>query len=101
MQTHFGHDAFRDGQDDVIRATNPALPAFRKAAAFPRMNAAHETIANARARQAYREHHGYVYWSTHPLMEINEKDIPFVIAGLRSNGGHKEWLVAQSLVAPR
>lgn len=55
----------------------------------------------ARARQAYREHYGYGYWSTHPDMEITEEDIPFVIDALRRNGGHKEWHEAQALVALR
>lgn len=91
----------------MAHPNNPALPAFRRADTFPRMNAAPALIATAReqrlarARLAYREHYGYGYWSTHPEMEIHDKDIPFVIAGLRKNGGHKEWLVAQSLVAPR
>ena len=53
----------------------------------------------ARARRTYREHCQYGYWPTHPLMQINEKDIPFVIDGLRRNGGHKEWWEAQALVA--
>ena len=55
----------------------------------------------ARARQVYREHYDYGYWSAHPKEEITEKDIPYVIDGLRRNGGQKEWWEAQALVAPR
>ncbi len=55
----------------------------------------------ARARQAYREHYGYGYWSAHPKVEITEADIQYGIDGLRRNGGHKEWREAQALVAPR
>ena len=52
----------------------------------------------ARARQAFREHHAGCFWSSDPAMEITEEDISFVIAGLRKNGGHKEWWEAQALV---
>ena len=74
---------------------------------FPRMNAEPEITDPAsepllaRARRAYREHYQYGYWRTHPLIQINEGDIPFVIDGLRRNGGHKEWSEAQALVARR
>ena len=55
----------------------------------------------ARARRAFREHFADCFWSSDPAMEITEEDIPLVIAGLRKNGGHKEWREAQALVAPR
>lgn len=74
---------------------------------FARMNAVPEIVDHAReqplarARRAFREHHAGCFWSSDPAMEITEDDIPFVIAGLRKNGGHKEWREAQALVAPR
>ncbi len=55
----------------------------------------------ARARRAFREHHADCFWSSDPAMEIAEEDIPFVIAGLRQNGGHKEWSEAQALQSCR
>lgn len=55
----------------------------------------------ARARQAFREHHAECFWCSDPAMEITEEDIPFVIAGLRKNGGHKEWREAQALQSCR
>ena len=84
-----------------------ALPAVCKTHTLPRMNAAPE-IANpagehrlARARRAYREHFADCFWSSDPAMEITDEDISFVIAGLRKNGGHKEWREAQSLQSCR
>lgn len=67
------------------------------------MNAAPEIIATtreqrlARARLAYRENFARCFWSSDPAMEISEEDIPFIVAGLRRNGGHKEWREAQAL----
>ena len=90
-----------------LRLLSPILPAAREAtilSAMPATNEINDTAPVnrlARAQQAYREHYGYGYWSTHPVMEITEKDIPFVIDGLRRNGGHKEWREAQALVARR
>ncbi len=55
----------------------------------------------ARARRAFREHFAGCFWSSDPAMEITEEDIPFVIAGLRKNGGHKEWREAQALQSCR
>ena len=55
----------------------------------------------ARARRAFREHFAHCFWSSDPAMEITEEDIPFVIAGLRKNGGHKEWREAQALQSCR
>jgi hypothetical protein len=71
------------------------------------MNAAPEITENAReqrlarARRAFREHFADCFWSSDPAMEITEESIPFVIAGLRKNGGHKEWREAQALQACR
>ena len=74
---------------------------------FTRMSAALEITNHARepllahARRAFREHHSDCFWSSDPAMEITEEDIPFVIAGLRKNGGHKEWREAQELQSCR
>lgn len=74
---------------------------------LPRMNAAPQVAECAdetrlaRARRAFREHHANCFWSSDPAMEITEEDIPFVIAGLRKNGGHKEWREAQALQSCR
>ena len=74
---------------------------------FARMNVALEITDHARepllarARRAFREHHADCFWSSDPAMEITEEDIPFVIAGLRKNGGHKEWREAQALQSCR
>lgn len=71
------------------------------------MNAAPQTAEAAReqrlarARRAFREHFAACFWSSDPAMEITEADIPFVIAGLRKNGGHKEWREAQALQSCR
>ena len=99
----------------IVGATlSRALPAARKAATLRRMNAATETAPAptplskeaaenarehrlARARRAFREHFARCFWSSDPAMNITEEDIPFVIAGLRKNGGHKEWREAQAL----
>ena len=65
-----------------------AVPEIADPASEPRL---------ARARRAFREHFADCFWSSDPAMEITEEDIPFVIAGLRKNGGHKEWREAQAL----
>ena len=71
------------------------------------MNAVPEIADHAReprlvrARRAFREHHAECFWSSDPTMEITEEDIAFVIAGLRKNGGHKEWREAQALQSCR
>jgi hypothetical protein len=55
----------------------------------------------ARAQRAFRENHAACFWSSDPAMEITGDDIPFVIAGLRKHGGHKEWREAQALQSCR
>ena len=71
------------------------------------MNAAPEIAEStsesrlARAQRAFRENFASCFWDCRPELEIAEADIPFVIEGLRKNGGHKEWREAQALVAPR
>ena len=69
--------------------------------AVPQTAAAARAERLARARRAFREHFAGCFWSSDPAMEITEEDIPFVIAGLRKNGGHKEWREAQALQSCR
>ena len=82
------------------------LPVARNLRTLHRMNPASATTENVRedrltlARRAFREHHAECFWSSDPAMEITENDIPFVIAGLRKNGGHEEWREAQALLQP-
>lgn len=83
----------------------PALPAACKAPTYHYMKAVPEIATTtreqrlARAQRAFREHFADCFWSSDPAMEITEEYIPFVIAGLRKNGGHKEWCEAQALQA--
>ena len=71
------------------------------------MNAAPEIASNAReqrlarAQRAFRANFAHCFWSSDPAMKITEEHIPFVIAGLRKNGGHKEWREAQALQSCR
>ena len=71
------------------------------------MNAAPEIAEStseqrrARAQRAFRENFAHCFWSSDPAMQIAEENIPFVIAGLRKNGGHKEWREAQALQSCR
>ena len=72
-----------------------------------RMNAVPEIADHARerrlarAQRAFRENFAHCFWSSDLQMQITEEDIPFVIAGLRKNGGHKEWREAQALQSCR
>lgn len=49
------------------------------------------------ARRAYRDFHAQCFWSYRADFEITEKDIPFVIRGLRHYGGHKGYRIAAKL----
>ena len=51
----------------------------------------------ALAQQAYREFFAQCFWSYREDAEITEEKIPFVISGLRENGGHAGYRIAAEL----
>lgn len=51
----------------------------------------------ALAQQAYREFFTQCFWSYREDAEITEEKIPFVISGLRENGGHAGYRIAAEL----
>jgi hypothetical protein len=51
----------------------------------------------AMARQAYRDFFARCFWSYREDAEITEEKIPFVVQGLRENGGHAGYRVAARL----
>jgi hypothetical protein len=51
----------------------------------------------ALAQRAYREFRSQCFWSYRPDLVITEDDIPFVVRGLRINGGHKGYKIVTEL----
>lgn len=51
------------------------------------------------AGSLYRQFRGRCFWSSPDDLEINESRIPFVIKGLRGNGGHLGFKLAGKLRA--
>jgi hypothetical protein len=49
------------------------------------------------ARKAFREFYARCFWSYREDLEITEEWIPFVIRGLRQNGGMAGYRVASEL----
>ncbi len=49
------------------------------------------------AQQAYRDFFAQCFWSYCEDAEITEEKIPFVISGLRENGGHAGYRIAARL----
>jgi hypothetical protein len=49
------------------------------------------------ARKAYKDFHALCFWSYRPDAEILEDDIPWVVRGLRHNGGHKGYRIVTDL----
>jgi hypothetical protein len=46
------------------------------------------------ANQLYREYHTRCFWHCLRELEITEKLIPFVVKGLRANGGRRGFILA-------
>ena len=51
----------------------------------------------ALAQQAYRDFFAQCFWSYREDAEITEEKIPFVVTGLREQGGHAGYRVAAEL----
>lgn len=51
------------------------------------------------ANRLYREFHGQCFWHCRPDLVITEDRIPFVVKGLRGNGGHRGFVLAGKLLA--
>ncbi|MBN8247896.1 MAG: hypothetical protein J0L84_10680 [Verrucomicrobia bacterium] len=51
----------------------------------------------ALAQQAYRDFFAQCFWSCRDDLAITEDRIPFVIQGLRENGGHAGYRIAAEL----
>ena len=49
------------------------------------------------ARRVFKEWSARCFWSSDPNAQINEEDIPFVVRGLRRNGGHEGYRIASDL----
>ena len=49
------------------------------------------------AQQLYREYRGTCFWHCKPDLIITEELIPFVVRGLRENGGRKGFIAASAL----
>lgn len=49
------------------------------------------------AQRAYRDFFAQCFWSYREDAEITEEKIPFVISGLRENGGHAGYRIATQL----
>ncbi len=49
------------------------------------------------ARRAFREFYAQCFWSYRPDAEITEDDIPWVVRGLRHNGGHRGYRVVAEI----
>src|SRR5437764_10585235 len=64
------------------------------------MEAATQTDRERRlelARKAFRDFYAQCFWSYREDLEITEEKIPFVIRGLREDGGRAGYLVAAEL----
>jgi hypothetical protein len=53
------------------------------------------------AQQLYREFYGRCFWHSPPDLVITEELIPFVIKGLRDNGGWSGFVRSASLKSPQ
>lgn len=53
------------------------------------------------ARHLFQEFRAQCFWHCSPNLEITEEHIPLVVKGLRSNGGHRGFLLAAKLLAPQ
>jgi hypothetical protein len=69
---------------DVVAASQPTMP-----------NRAQ--LAN----QLYREFRTLCFWHSPPELIITEEMIPFVLKGLRANGGWKGFMLAEHLEKTR
>lgn len=49
------------------------------------------------ARDLFREYYALCFWHSPSDLEITEELIPFVIRGLRANGGHRGFKLAGML----
>ena len=49
------------------------------------------------AQTLYREYRAVCFWHCKPDLVITEELIPFVVKGLRENGGRKGFLAASAL----
>jgi len=52
------------------------------------------------ARDLFRQFRGQCFWSSPNDLEITEAHIPFVIKGLKENGGHLGFKLAGKLRTP-
>jgi hypothetical protein len=50
-----------------------------------------------RAQNAYREFYLQCFWSAPEDLIITEENLPFVIEGLKLDGGHRGWRLAHTL----
>ncbi len=50
------------------------------------------------AAQLFREYHSRCFWHTRRDLEITEDRIPFVVRGLREQGGHRGYVLAGRLL---
>lgn len=50
------------------------------------------------ARKAYKEFYAQCFWSYREDLEVTEELIPFIIRGLRRNGGHAGYRVVARLL---
>lgn len=50
------------------------------------------------ANLLYREYHTQCFWHCPPKLEITEEWIPFVVKGLRTNGGRRGFVLASKLL---
>jgi hypothetical protein len=53
------------------------------------------------ANQLYREFRTQCFWHSPPDLVITEGLVPFVIKGLRANGGHRGLILATELESLR
>ncbi len=49
------------------------------------------------ARRAFEEFSAQCFWSAPADLQVTEKDIPFIIRGLRLHGGHKGYRIVAEL----
>lgn len=50
-----------------------------------------------RATKLFHEFRGKCFWHSPPDLVITEELVPFVIKGLRDNGGHRGFMLAAEL----
>ncbi|MBM4345703.1 MAG: hypothetical protein FJ100_20205 [Deltaproteobacteria bacterium] len=59
------------------------------------------SAAVAAAAEAYRRFHTNCFWSSDPRLEITAALVPFVVRGLRENGGHAGYRAAAEILRCR